>query len=295
MNRRILIAFLFAAVSCSAAGTAEYSNGEIVLIGSTPGGNEIKRTLGIDGGRKVDFIRWELRLNDGAGSFKGNVAYGEGQPNTNGFIGTGEVREFAGQYIRDGERFRLSAEGIPGAIVLADIDGRIFHLVGRDNSLMVGNGGWGYTLTRQDRGAGKGRQLRSVSKTLLDETEPETVFEGRTPCVDLGRRELQFTDGCLKLKWRLRLKRDGGSRTTGTYRLESTMNRRETVAGKWALVNGTHSNPNALFLMLDMDHPAGPISYFVGDSSVIFLTDRDERLRVGNGDFGFTLNRIERS
>ena len=295
MTRRILIVFLFAAVACSAAGPAVSSKGEIMLIGSTPGGTEIKKTLGIDAERKVDFIRWELRLDDGTRKFTGQVTFGESEPNTNGFIGGGETRKFAGRYTTVGERIKLSTAEIPEAIVLADIDGRIFHLVGPDNKLMVGNGGWGYSLARQDREPGKARPLVTLSKALLDETEPETIFDGRTPCVDLGRSDLPFTEGCLKLKWRLRLLRDSGPRTAGTYRLESTLNRREIVEGKWTLVNGTHANPAALFLKLDMDHPAGAISFFVADSNVIFMTDRDERLRAGNGDFGFTLNRVDRS
>ena len=63
------------------------------------------------------------------------------------------------------------------------------------------------------------------------------------------------------------------------------------VAGKWAIIKGTESNPDAVIVQLDPDKRDESISFLVGDRGVLFFLNRDGGLYVGNGDFGFTMNR----
>ncbi len=277
--------------ACSAASKVVVRSTEIVLIGSTPGGVEMKQILGIDAGKSVDFIRWELKLSGEPGPFQIHITFGEGEPNTRGFKGGGETRELVGSYAVVNGIYKLSGDKLSSPLFLADLDSKVFHFLTHDKKLMNGTGGWSYSLARRDQVAGTKRTLQTLSKSVMKNDVAEMVFDGRTPCVDLGRRELPHADGCLKLKWRLRLTRDAASRTIGKYALESTLNRRRIAEGRWAFVNGTRANPNALLIQLDLDQPHEPISFLVGDENVIFFLDKNERLLAGNEDFGFTLNR----
>src|SRR5215204_1649003 len=119
----ILAACLLLVNSCSIASTANVVPPETIFVGSTPGDSEIKSLLGIRQEKQIDFIRWELKLNDAnnAKRFALNVAYGEGQPNTMNFKGGGEVAKLQGSYTvsRDQTResYELKIEKDPATVI----------------------------------------------------------------------------------------------------------------------------------------------------------------------------------
>src|SRR5688500_11478263 len=99
----LLIAFILLMSSCS--GTegpgAERSTTQVVLVGSTPGDELIKSILSLPIDTKVDFIRWNLILNNrnsNQNTFSFDIVFGEAQPNTLGFKGGGEKLSFEGVY-----------------------------------------------------------------------------------------------------------------------------------------------------------------------------------------------------
>src|SRR5215210_1949447 len=116
MKRHLIfttIALVLLASACS-GNTAILPKPGLVLIGSTPGETEIKSILGIDQGTWVDFIRWQITLDQPGSTFVANINYGRGEPNTPGFYGGGEKREFRGSYeVRKGPKgniYRLTPD-----------------------------------------------------------------------------------------------------------------------------------------------------------------------------------------
>ncbi len=97
----VLIACILFINSCSEVRTANNSSAGIVYVGSTPGASEIKSLLTINPEKAIDFIRWELTLNqseDDSKYYVLNITFGEAQPNTLGFKGGGEKLSLKGVY-----------------------------------------------------------------------------------------------------------------------------------------------------------------------------------------------------
>ena len=131
------------------------------------------------------------------------------------------------------------------------------------------------------------------------------VFEGRFPCPGVARQlRISIDADCAKLKCDLTLYRDsvtfqptkfaltivGGGDVVkqegGSYRLK-------LLEGKWAIVKGIKSNPDVEVYELNLDKPAAHLYLMKGDENVLFILDENKEFRVGNGDFSYTLNRVE--
>lgn len=278
---------------------------DITLVGSTPGDSLIKTMLTIPQETIVDFIRWELNLTSDGNrpqAFSLNLEYGEAQPNTLGFKQGGQKQILEGSYIISRNKNSSEAKMVyefknsvnRSAFYLVRLTENLFHLLTPDQDLMVGNGGWSYTLNRRDPVPISSNLTASAIKTPgeANDTTLQVVYDGRTPCREIARdRRLAVTPDCFKLKWRLILNRDPGSRRPGTYQLR-WINRKETdFRGSWTIRQGTPSYPHALIIVLDPEKPDRSISLLVGDKNVLYFLDPENRPYVGNGDFSFTLNR----
>jgi hypothetical protein len=292
------MAFIVACVfitSCLAAGPVSGFAPKITLVGCTPGDAQIKPMLSIPLEKQVDFIRWNLTLDQAAGerkTFVMSIVFGEGQPNTRGFKGGGETKSIEGHYTisksERGDIYHLTGKAVAGTIALLRLNENLFHLLTPDN-LMVGNGGWSYSLTKA--GAPKTSPVLSSWTTPAPAgTAGTEVFAGRSPCLDPAFRHMvESSDSCLKLKWKLTLSRDPETNQPANFKLESTLNRVKPIEGKWAIVKGIKNNPGAVVYRLELDK--GPLSFLVGDENVLFFLNKDDQLLSGNEDFSFTLNR----
>ena len=137
-------------------GSANRTNTEIALVGCTPGDEDIKSTLSIPLETKIDFIRWNLKL-ESPNTFVLDIAYGESQPNTLDLKGGGEKRSLKGKYTVSKltgnpgfkEVYSLKDPGLTKSILLVKLSENVFHLLTSQNHLMVGNGGWSYSLSRE--------------------------------------------------------------------------------------------------------------------------------------------------
>jgi hypothetical protein len=293
----LAVCVLFAS-SCAAAGTANALFSQTVLVGSTPGDALIKSLLAIKAKRQVDFIRWDLVLNqseNNSGTYALNIVFGEAQPNTLGFKDD-ERLSLEGIYTisknQNREIYELKNEKTETVIALAKLNENLFHLLTPERKLMVGNGGWSYTLNRKDSTADSSPAYSSWTISLPDDSAEQVIFDGRTPCLDFARQyNLKVENDCIKLKWRLTLFRDSRTNAPTTYTLQTTLNRPETTRGTWAIIKGVKTNPEAIIYQLDPDSPDKSISFLVGDENVLFLLDRKNQLFTGNSDFSFTLNR----
>jgi hypothetical protein len=297
--KAFLLAFVSAASSCAGASTANGLSTKIVFVGSTPGDDLIKSSLAISPDKQIDFIRWDLTLNEAESGLKTyalNIVFGEGQPNTNGFKGGGEKIFLEGVFTvsksRNREIYELKNERAQTTIQMVKLNENLFHLLTPDGQLMVGNGGWSYTLNKKDSRTNNFPVLDSWTSSLTDNKFGQVVYDGRTPCSDFARQyNLEVGNGCLKLKWRLTLFRDSKTNEPATYALQTTLNRPNITKGKWTIIKGTKANSEAITYQLSPNEPDKSISFLVGDENVLFFLDRENKLLTGNGDFSFTLNR----
>jgi hypothetical protein len=272
---------------------------KFILVGSTPGDSLIKSVLTIHDPTKVDFIRWDLVLENvgaGSGTFLLNINYGIGKQNTSGFVDGGENKILNGKYTLINKNSKIIYQlntNNQTIIFLVKLNENIFHLLTPDHKLMVGNGGWSYTLNRKTPVSTTGFSTLTTSKEITD-ISPESVFEGRTPCQPLAsdHPELKADPDCFKLKWRLILHRDSVSQLPKTYTIRKIVNNEpQDGSGKWTISYGTSSNPDAVIYRLDPDNPKESVSFLAGDENVLFFIDKKNIPYVGNSDFSYTLNK----
>jgi hypothetical protein len=281
------------------------STPSIIFVGSTPGDELIKSLLTIPKNQKVDFIRWNLILDDSKddqNSFTLTIAFGESQPNTLGFK-VEEKRGFEGTYsiaqskngILRGVIYHLNSSALPAEIIMVKLNENIFQLLTPQLQLMIGNGGWSYTLNRKEiiqDDAVAIPALTSPSK-LLSDTRAQVIYDGRTPCQDYAaEHQLKVTSACFKLKWRLILNRDPITHKPTTYTIRKVVdNSPRDVSGNWTIIKGIKENPDVIIYQLDPEDPENAISLLAGDENVLFFLDKKYRLHAGNGDFSYTLNK----
>jgi hypothetical protein len=122
-----------------------------LFVGCTPGDNLIKTQLGIPTETKIDFIKWDLTLD--RFTFALNIIYGESQPNTLGFKEGGQKKSYQGEYSiskeKDNEIYQLKSNGFQSEITMIKLNANILHFLTPHNQLMIGNGGWSYTLNNK--------------------------------------------------------------------------------------------------------------------------------------------------
>jgi hypothetical protein len=300
-NFLFTICVLFAG-SCSGAEINNPSS-EIRLVGSTPGDALIKSLLTIDTNTKVDFISWDLTLiqaDSDSNQFILNVIFGEAQPNTTGFKNGGEKRSFIGKYTLlnseneslHGEVYQLKSKEPSTNVSIIKLNDNLYHILTPGNNLMIGNGGWSYTLNRKHPLVNISSVLPSL--TLFNDTARQVTFDGRTPCTDFARQyDYKVSNDCIKLKWRLILYRDPITLLPTTYIINWTLSRINTE-GKWSVKKGEGLNADAVIIQLDPDKPDKSISFLAGDENVLFFLDKKNELLTGNSHFSYTLNKIKK-
>ena len=290
----LLLMYLFFATSCSATNT----NPEIALVGSTAGDESIKFMLSISAGTKVDFIRWDLKL-DNKNTFVLNIIYGESQPNTLGFKDGGKTKNIKGIYLvtkngvlnRFKEVYQLKSDDLSENISLVKLNENIFHILTSDNQLMIGNGGWSYSLNRK---APVDSDKILVSPPAASNKFLQLVFDGRTPCKEIAAAhpEMNASISCFKLKWRLILNRDSVTYLPTTCTIRNIVdNQARNILAKWEIIEGTATNPDVLIYKITVSNLTQPILLLAVDENVLFFLDKNSNPFTGNKDFSFVLNK----
>jgi hypothetical protein len=141
---------------------------------------------------------------------------------------------------------------------------------------------------------------RSPSEIYANKTAAEVpagpevfgAFRGRTPCRDLCRlMNVPRSEACNKVKCRLVLYQDPLTKAPTTY----TWAGKQRWAGKWSIVKGTKSDPNATVYQLEPRVEGGFLSFAKVDDNILLVIDREGNPLVGNANYSYTLNRIVRS
>jgi hypothetical protein len=117
------------------------------------------------------------------------------------------------------------------------------------------------------------------------------IFEGRPPCEEIAKQvDSAVTSECPKVKWRLIFYQDPVTKAPTTYQL---LGRFLPAEGKWKIIKGIKSNPDAEVFQLELSKPGTYFYFLKGDENVLFVLDENKEFRVGNEDFSYTLNRVE--
>jgi hypothetical protein len=248
---------------------------EAVYTGSTPANAVVKAFLGISLKDSIDFIRWKLVVRHSAYDLQ--CQYGISKPNTNGFMDEKRV-SFTGTITREGNYYHL----VYGKkeLILLKLNTNLFHMLDKSKAMLIGNGGWSYTLNR----------VASVKSSELsihyDEKKPEKtmIFIGRTPCNDLSKRP-----ECIKMKWYVVFYADSITGKPAYYLSGGMQRRRETMnRGRWEIMTGKEGR---VIYKLQPGGAADPIYLLRVGKNILYFTDANGNLLVGNGDFSYSLNR----
>lgn len=290
---------LFAPACINISARGEH---EVVFVGSTPGDESVKSMLAIPAETKVDFIRWNITLSP-SNTFALDIVFGESQPNTLGFKNQGEKRSIKGTYsisqkVDKGVNqavYHLKGGDLPVDMALIKINDNLLHLLNPQHQLMVGNGGWSYSLNRKMPVNTTAQPIAiTTAPTKILDTLSQIVFDGRTPCQEIAsdHPEMNARASCFKLKWKITLKRDSITHLPTTYTIRKVVNNQlGNVSGKWTIIRGTATSPHAVIYQLNPDKPAEAFSFLVADDNVLFWLNKDNEPYIGNEDFSFTLNR----
>lgn len=138
------------------------------------------------------------------------------------------------------------------------------------------------------------------------------VFAGTTPCGNVIRPILKINQEpdcpleecqCIMVEWELTLYMDANTKEPTRYTLKG-INRhtvKETnmysepgikseAEGRWAIVRGTKTNPDAIFYQLNPDKPGMKLSFLKLSDSLLHIVDQNEKLMIGNEFHSYTLN-----
>jgi hypothetical protein len=261
---------------------------------STPCDSQVRAFLGIAENTPCERITWQLVLAPGAanGSFTLRVLYGMTVPNTQGLAGGGTKADFRGDWIaRDGANIRLTLHGSQRTLQLRRLDDNLLHVEDVGGALLVGNGGWSYTLNRRNP-VPLAAAPRHFEPLPAARDSDVGVFDGRSPCLAVAAQVgAKVESDCAKLKWRLMLHRDPATGKAGRYTLEGTLYRDRPRTGRWSIERRS-SEPRSEVIRLDPVGGSAFLSFMKADDNILIFVDEIDRPFVGNADFSFTLNRV---
>lgn len=249
-------------------------------IGSTPADTVVRLFLGIPLSDSVDFIRWKLILKDNQYQLYCN--YGIGKANTNGFINGGIKIELSGKYRKEKNYYHFQNETT--ALKAIELNEDLLHLLNADNSLLVGNGGWSYTLNNTTPSGSDEVSITTVAPTVLKDS---IAFDGRTPCQVPGI--ISPGSLCYKLKWYIVLYANAQMNKPGTFKVFGTpWRRKDGRTGNWKIIAGKKGQT---IYQLNDDNENGFLYLLKLDEHILVFTDAQGKLLVGDEDFSYTLNR----
>jgi hypothetical protein len=251
---------------------------ELTYIGSTPAtSNAVRSFLGIPFSDSIDFIRWKITMQHDKYSLKCN--YGIGKQNTNGFMNDGRWIELSGGLKKEKNYYYLQNRN--KTLGMLELNNSLLHLLDENKSLLIGTGGWSYTLSIDPPTATE--QIGFVPKqTVLKDS---MVFHGRTPCLEFDEKKKNTT--CYKLKWVIVLHADSKTNKPTTYFLRGTVNSHKGKTGTWEMKTGKDGRT---LCQLNSDN-SNPLYFLLLDGNVLAITDDKGKLMIGDEDFSYTLSR----
>jgi hypothetical protein len=174
--------------------------------------------------------------------------------------------------------YHLKGNGIKGELMLAKINENIFHILTKDRELMIGNGGWSYTLN-----AAKPILISSSVASFsvpMPDTARQLVFDGRTPCKEFAvDHSVKANPDCFKVKWRLILNRDPKTLEPTNYSTRRIVYDLADNTGKWTI---RKTDSQTFIVQLNPDQPGRSISLLMLDNNILYFLDSKGQSYTGN-------------
>jgi hypothetical protein len=271
MKIAILFLSVVALASCA-------SGKEKLYVGSTPAHPVIRSFLGIPLSDSIDFIKWRLVTKDNQYSL--HCQFGIGKPNTDGFMNDGQTIDLNGN-LRKEKSYYFLQNGIKTLKVLV-LNEDLLHFLNNDSSLLVGNGGWSYTINADK--PSNTNQINIVAKRTVH--RDSVAFEGRTPCTDWGGRHP--SPNCIKMKWLVVFYANPKTNEPTTYHLNGTYNRQGGTRGMWKMITGKDGR---IIYQLIVEKENESMYLLKLSEDILVFTDKQGKLLVGDKNFSYTLNR----
>jgi len=259
-----------------------------VFVGSTPADTAIRERLGIAAEVRAERVKWKLTLSGGGktpSQYELQYEYGErGSGRRHGTLSvTRGIASSADVLVYE----------LDGAVNVAQVHANLLQVLNPDRSLMIGNGGWSYTLNRSDRA--EALVDARLSRRQPDMTYPISaasigptvfgVFQGRTPCRGIARQlQISVPRECTKAKWRVTLYQDAATQMPTTYKIEGGLFQRGAREGNW------RTGDDGAY-RLDPTPGQSALRLLKGDDNVLFMLDKAGNPLVGHADFSYTLDR----
>ncbi len=146
--------------------------------------------------------------------------------------------------------------------------------------------------------------LGSCAQHNRQEETVSTLYAGSTPCDPFIRAQLGIPAEikCDFIKWELNLDHAGSdSFNIKAVYGESKPNTNGFIMaeyffakGRYAYAKGMSENPVYRVLNLHAPEFKSPLSMIVLDSNILHFADHDKRFLVGNGGWGYVLNRLNK-
>ena len=271
--KNIVAVFFLLLIACCSSGK------EKAFTGSTPGGIVIRKFLGIPTSDSIDFMRWKLIIRDHDYNLQCN--YGIGKNNSNGFINGGKKIELTGTLKKEKNYYRF--QNGDKTLLAAELNPDLLHLLDENNMLLIGNGGWSYTLNSMTASLSDQINFTAQAGILKDSMD----FQGRTPCKIPGI--IAPGTECYKLKWHIIFYADVQKNEPRAYKMFGTPWRQAGgKTGNWKIINGKNGR---IIYQLNDDNGNGFLYLLKIDENIVAFTDADGKLLVGDEDFSYTLNR----
>jgi hypothetical protein len=231
----------------------------------------------------IDFIRWKIVI--GANRYELDCRYGLAKANTNGFVNE-QKRLSSGKLIKDDYQYTLRNNN--KNFYILEINSNLLHLLDNNKKMLVGNGGYSYTLNTNSPVKTDKFNL-SVSNTTVASS---MAFEGRTPCQELAKlMALNKSADCIKMKWYIIFNVDPITKQQ-LYKFKGGLAYRQEdkFQGRWDIIK---SKEGKVIYKLKPENGRYFIYLLKADDNVLLFTDHDGNLLVGNEDFSYTLNRTK--
>ncbi|GAC1426430.1 MAG: hypothetical protein NVS9B7_19760 [Flavisolibacter sp.] len=141
-------------------------------------------------------------------------------------------------------------------------------------------------------------------RPILKGPEVKGVFQGR-PLYPLARQwQLPIDNDCEKVKTELILYWDSTNMEPTTYTISfvgagdivhesGSTYRWKKITGKWFIMKGIVSNLDRVIYRLETSRSPSYFYLLKGDNNVLFILDDKKQPIIGDGDFCYTLNRVE--
>ncbi len=268
------IAFLFLSLLFFFCST---NRNKKIFVSSTPANFTVRSFLEIPATDSIDFVKWKLVLKKN--TYTLNCTYGISKPNTNDFINGGKTIELNGKVTKEKNFYQL----VNGIFVLniIELNDNLLHLLSSDKLLLIGNGGWSYTLNNTFPSISDEINIQAKQSLLQD----SIVFDGRTPCNVPG--VVSAGTECYKLKWRIILYADKLNNNTGTYKILGTAwLKGNGQTGSWTVATGKNGH-----IIYQLNNNNIVLNLLKLDENILLFTDGNGNLLIGNEDFSYTLNR----